>query len=237
MSGGYYDAYEAARLLGIAPATIRTWVKRGTLPAGRFMNNRLRWTKRQLLAARDQVRGDITPAATRSNLVEVQCGCGSTAAVVAGPDGYMTATCYGCSATMAIQTATEFVYRTAPDILEIGIGPSDDAQAILGSRAAMIEVDRNKGKPFVYFIRLGPYVKIGTSSNVRRRIGTLSLAPGNLLAVTPGGLIVEKATHRRFAGLQAFREWFRLEDELLAHVTDLQRALVQAMLDEADVVT
>jgi hypothetical protein len=45
---------------------------------------------------------------------------------------------------------------------------------------------------------------------------------------------MEKATHKRFAALRAFREWFYLQDELLDHVNELQRAQVQAMLDSPD---
>ena len=228
---GYYDAFEAARLLGTNVNTIRSWANRGTLPRGRFMSGRLCWTKPQLLAARDQVRGDITTSTSRTSVLEARCGCGSVADATPGHDGYVMVTCYSCGATMAIQTANEYLYRAAPVATEIAIAPPDDAQAILGSRAAMIEVDRNKGVPFVYFIRLGPYVKIGTSSDVRGRIGALSLAPGNLLAVVRGSYPVEKATHRRFAQLRAFREWFYLQDELLDHINDLQRAQVQAMLD------
>lgn len=232
---GYYDAFEAARLVGTNPSTIRSWVKRGTLPAGRFLGGRLQWTKRQLVTARDQVRGDaITPAPSQTSVVEARCGCGMVANAVPGLDGYIMVTCHGCSTTMAIQTATQFIYRSEVEPLEMSIAPSGDAQAILGSRAAMIEVDKHKGRPFVYFIRLGPYVKIGTSSDVRGRIGALSLAPGNLLAVIPGTYDVEKATHRRFANLRAFREWFYLQDALLAYVSDLQRSLIQTLIDASE---
>lgn len=235
MSSGYYDAFEAARLLGTSASTIRSWVSRGTLPKGRFMGGRLRWTKRQLVTARDQVRGDtITPSPSRTSVIEARCGCGMVAGAFPGLDGYVMVTCHGCGATMAIQTATQFIYRSEVEPLEMAIAPTGDAQAILGSRAAMIEVDKHKGMPFVYFIRLGPYVKIGTSSDVRGRIGALSLAPGNLLAVIPGTYDVEKATHKRFADMRAFREWFYLQDELLSYVSDLQRSLIQILLDASE---
>lgn len=232
---GYYDAFEAARLLGTNAATIRSWVHRGTLPVGRFVGGRLRWTKRQLIAARDQVRGDIiTPAAARTSVLEARCGCGMVASAVPGLDGYVMVACNGCGATMAVQTANEYVYRSQVEPQEIAIAPSGDSQAILGSRAAMITVDNCKGTAFVYFIRLGPYVKIGTSSDVRSRIGALSLAPGNLLAVVPGSFEVERATHRRFGRLRSFREWFYLQDELLEYVSDLQRSHIHAILDAPD---
>lgn len=232
---GYYDTFQAARLLSVDSATIRSWVHRGTLPRGRFMGNRLCWTKNQLLAARDRVRGDlISPSSSRASVIEAHCGCGKVAAAHPAPDGYVMVNCANCGASMAFQTETQFVYRSSPEAVEIAIAPSGDAQAILGSRAAMIEVERDKGRPFVYFIRLGPYVKIGTSSDVRGRIGALSLAPGNLLAVIPGSYQVERATHKRFASLRAFREWFYLQDELLAYISDLQRSLVQALIDADD---
>jgi T5orf172 domain len=230
---GYYDNFEAAKLLNVDAATVRSWVKRGVLQQGQYLGGRLRWTKRQLVAARDRVRGDvITPSTARASVIEAQCGCGTLARSTPSLDGYILIQCHGCGASMAIQTANEFIYRSHIEAVEIS--PSADPQAVLGSRAAMIEVDRSKGQPFVYFIRLGPYVKIGTSSDVRGRIGALSLAPGNLLAVIPGSFEVEKSAHKRFSALRAFREWFYLQDELLAYVKDLQRDLVERLIGEPD---
>lgn len=227
----YYDAYQAARLLGVSATTIRSWVTRGTLPRGRFAGGRLQWTKAQLLGARDQIRADgLTRAASQTSVVEARCGCGMVATAVPGFDGYVMVRCDGCGATMALQTSTEYLYRSQVEPAEVSIAPSTDAQAVLGSRAAIIEADRCKGEPLVYFIRLGIYVKIGTSSDVRARIGALSLAPGNLLAAIPGSYDVEKSTHRRFARLRAFREWFYLQDELLDFISERQRELIQTLI-------
>src|SRR5690606_15106974 len=112
------------------------------------------------------------------------------------------------------------ITRQHPNELEIA--PRDDPESVLASRVAAITAKQSKGSPLVYFIRLGPYVKIGTSVDVMARIGALSLSPGNLLAVIPGSYDVERQTHQRFARLRAFREWFYLRDELRDYVMDLQ---------------
>lgn len=226
MSSGYYDAHQGAKLLGVSAATIRSWVHRGQLPPGRYSAGVLRWTKHQLVAARDQVRnGTSALAAAQANVIDAKCGCGSQATVTPGAAGYLMVACANCGTTMAIERATEYVYRKDVNALEIA--PRDDAESVLASRVAVLRAKAAKGNPLVYFIRLGPYVKIGTSTDVMTRIGSLSLAPGNLLAVVPGSYDVERQTHQRFARLRAFREWFYLEDDLMGHVVDLQREAVE----------
>lgn len=232
MSSGYYDTFEAAKLLGVEPTTIRSWVKRGQLPRGRYVGRTLRWTKAQLLAARDGIAGRaVTAAPSTIRVIEVNCGCGAAGRAVEGGDGYLLVECPQCGSRFALQTETEYVYRR--DIQATEVAPSADPEAVMGSKAAMVEVAKHRGQPLVYFIRLGPYVKIGTSMDVRGRLGSLALAPGNLLAVVPGSYSTEKAMHKRFARLRSFREWFYLQDELLDYVTELQRGHIQALVDAA----
>jgi hypothetical protein len=220
---GYYDTIEAAKLLGVPAATIRSWIKRDQLPRGQMIGGRLRWTKRQLINARDAVRA--TPSTHTSVVTDAFCGCGSQASATPGQAGFVMLQCSNCGATMAIETAGQYVRRMEPDSLDIA--PTGTNEEILASRAAVFAARTSKGSPLVYFIRLGPYVKIGTSVDVLSRIGTLSLAAGNLLVVLPGGYDVEHQTHVRFARLRAFREWFYLQDELLSYVGELQRDLVE----------
>ena len=226
MSAGYYDAHEAAKLLGVSASTIRSWVHRGQLPPGRYAAGVLRWTKSQLVAARDNARGGASVlAAARANVVDARCGCGAQAHTQLGAAGYVMVSCAQCGTSMAIEMASEYVYRK--DVNELEIAPRGDAESVLASRIAVLRAKAAKGSPLVYFIRLGPYVKIGTSVDVLSRIGTLSLAPGNLLAVIPGSYDVEHAAHKRFARLRAFREWFYLQDAVLDYVLDLQRKAVE----------
>lgn len=80
--------------------------------------------------------------------------------------------------------------------------------------------------PFVYFIRWGEYMKIGTSINPARRLdqifrftsGTIG-PPGQigypeLVASIPGNARDERNLHRRFAAHRTTGEWFLLSDEL-----------------------
>lgn len=231
MSSGYYDTYEGAKLLGVDAATIRSWVHRGRLCKGQFIGGRLRWTKAQLVRARDHAGRKASLAAAQSMVTEARCGCGSMARAEPGADGFLMVSCPQCGATMAIEMASEYVYRSEANPLEIAIKP-DDMTAALASRVAVIRATQSKGQPLVYFIRLGPYVKIGTSVDVRSRIGALSLAPGNLLAVVDGHYDREHQLHGQFARLRAFREWFYLEAELIDFIAGLQRDAVEQFTSE-----
>lgn len=60
-------------------------------------------------------------------------------------------------------------------------------------------------------------IKIGTSSNVRRRMASLSFREKcsvSLLAFTDGSFVEEAALHARFAHLRERGEWFRPGPEL-----------------------
>lgn len=74
----------------------------------------------------------------------------------------------------------------------------------------------------VYYMRIGNRVKIGTSTNLRRRLASLN--PEELMAVERGGRTVEACRHRQFAGLRTNGEWFRLEGELAQHIKEIQEA-------------
>ena len=71
----------------------------------------------------------------------------------------------------------------------------------------------------VYYIRYADRIKIGTSSQPRRRLG--AIWHDELLAFERGGRAVEQERHRRFAHLREGGEWFRADDELLEHVRSI----------------
>ena len=72
----------------------------------------------------------------------------------------------------------------------------------------------------VYYMRVGNRVKIGYSTNLASRIA--SVMPEEVLAVEPGGRMLEGVRHRQFADLRVTREWFRHEGALVAHIEKLQ---------------
>lgn len=71
----------------------------------------------------------------------------------------------------------------------------------------------------VYYIRFAERVKIGTSSQPRNRLA--ALWHDELLAFERGGRALERRRHVRFAHLREGGEWFRADEELLAHARAL----------------
>jgi Meiotically up-regulated gene 113/Bacterial toxin YdaS len=73
----------------------------------------------------------------------------------------------------------------------------------------------------IYFARTlahSGFVKIGTATNVKRRIAGLSAAspfPVVVIRVINGGPEQERWLHRYFAKRRVRREWFRFTDEML----------------------
>ncbi|MFF0127336.1 GIY-YIG nuclease family protein [Streptomyces mirabilis] len=76
-------------------------------------------------------------------------------------------------------------------------------------------VPTGRHTPVVYFLRNGDRVKIGTSTNLRGRVSTLSLRPQNLVLVVEGDQATERAFHDRFMQQRVgFTEWFYLAGDL-----------------------
>jgi len=73
---------------------------------------------------------------------------------------------------------------------------------------------------YIYFIRQDDVVKIGITTDVKKRLGILrtqgsSSSPMLLLTSFPGDRDDEAGLHRRFDHLRSHDEWFRAEPELL----------------------
>lgn len=70
----------------------------------------------------------------------------------------------------------------------------------------------------IYFIKTGPHIKIGWTSNLDRRLR--SFPPSSeLMAVQPGTRADEAALHRKFAVHRTHgREWYPLANELIYHI-------------------
>lgn len=77
------------------------------------------------------------------------------------------------------------------------------------------------GESIVYYVEVGPLIKIGTTTDLERRIA--QYPPGSkLLATEPGGREVESKRHYQFQDCLADRrEWFHPNPELLSHVAAL----------------
>jgi hypothetical protein len=80
------------------------------------------------------------------------------------------------------------------------------------------------GVHYVYYARRGSLVKIGTSSDIYRRMA--EILPDEVMAVEPGSYALESKMHLQFRHLRALsrgqREWFRLEQELRDHITGVR---------------
>ncbi|MGW3330275.1 GIY-YIG nuclease family protein [Streptomyces rubiginosohelvolus] len=74
---------------------------------------------------------------------------------------------------------------------------------------------------WIYYIRRGPMVKIGTTVDLYRRMS--ALLPEEVLATEPGSHAKELELHRRFSALRVpgQREWFYAGPELQAHVEEV----------------
>jgi hypothetical protein len=81
----------------------------------------------------------------------------------------------------------------------------------------------------VYYIKVGKYVKIGTSRNLDQRIKHYP-PDAELLATEPGGRKIETMRHQQFAKyLSARHEWFEPGPKLMRHIEGLQRHAVTQM--------
>ncbi|MDX2528038.1 GIY-YIG nuclease family protein [Streptomyces europaeiscabiei] len=85
----------------------------------------------------------------------------------------------------------------------------------------------------VYFIRFQNTVKIGRTTNVKRRLEALATAaPGaELLATEPGWARRERLLHSKFAFYRTAGEWFALGPGLVDYINKLRKAAGQPPID------
>lgn len=85
------------------------------------------------------------------------------------------------------------------------------------------EVPAKQGTHWVYYIRFGNRIKIGTSSNVRSRLNSLPF--DEILALERGNVSVERERHRQFAAhlIAGQREWFEDHAEIRAHAAAIRQ--------------
>lgn len=113
----------------------------------------------------------------------------------------------------AVEEALADPLRVAAAVHQLTI--ADDYEAW---RQADKALRKPPAQPVVYYLRVGDLIKIGTSRNLASR---LAVYPPNatVLATEPGSTDLERWRHEQFNHLLAGRnEWFRADDELLAHI-------------------
>jgi len=74
--------------------------------------------------------------------------------------------------------------------------------------------------PLVYYLRFGDRIKIGTTTNLERRL--VVIPHDELLATEPGSFSVEHHRHRQFANLRLTGEWFTAAPQLLTFVESIR---------------
>lgn len=134
---------------------------------------------------------------------------------------------------------------------EIFIRACQDAQILACDTARPHEVDElinrvtairsrqdAKRRPsIIYFVRREGLIKIGTTTQLAKRVKAISrgscmpngmtIGPVEVLATMPGDRNIEEHLHRRFAEVRFQGEWFHETPELLALVARLQRRAAQ----------
>ena len=86
------------------------------------------------------------------------------------------------------------------------------------------QLPARKHAPLVYFIRNGNRLKIGTSTEVKRRIRTLALRAENVVLLLDGGKPLERDLHKQFADLRIGNtEWFAYDGALIDFIADQNR--------------
>ncbi|MFI1583294.1 GIY-YIG nuclease family protein [Embleya sp. NPDC020630] len=76
------------------------------------------------------------------------------------------------------------------------------------------------GEGLVYFVRTDRRIKIGFTTDLRRRLA--QSAPGEVLHTEPGSIADERRLHAAFQDLRLRGEWFRADPRLLDHIATLK---------------
>jgi hypothetical protein len=112
---------------------------------------------------------------------------------------------------------------THPVIQDQAIVAGEHAHARLGQKARptvpwVEQIDARA--ELVYYMRLGELVKIGTSRNLKARREALN--PQGIIALEFGGRELERERHSQFARSHVHGEWFNLDEQVGAHVTEVR---------------
>lgn len=76
----------------------------------------------------------------------------------------------------------------------------------------------------VYYIRMGDYIKIGYTQNLKERLNGLRVDAADVLATEPGSRAKERERHLQFADIRiGRRENFERTADLLTHIAKVRR--------------
>lgn len=76
---------------------------------------------------------------------------------------------------------------------------------------------------WVYYVRCGHLIKIGTTADLGRRFS--AIRPNEILALEPGDQNIETIRHREFAALRSSGEYFHPGPALQEHISRLRQEL------------
>ncbi|HXF03438.1 MAG TPA: GIY-YIG nuclease family protein [Arthrobacter sp.] len=99
--------------------------------------------------------------------------------------------------------------------------PSEERSAVVaGARPKPVGAHMGGSHgPVVYFADTGARIKIGTSTNLRKRIRSLSLQEKDVVLLLQGGLMLERALHDTFAKERIdSTEWFAKSERLMKFI-------------------
>jgi excisionase family DNA binding protein len=114
--------------------------------------------------------------------------------------------------------------RRAPDTRGEPEAPKKEPASSRAKPTVKRALELKRRAEFVYFFRSGPFVKIGTTRNIKSRLQNLQIShptPIALVGTIPGGVRVERELHRRFASLRVNGEWFREVEDLAVYIANL----------------
>ena len=96
-----------------------------------------------------------------------------------------------------------------------------DRRLLAEQRSAYNQAER-AALGVVYYVRMGEFIKIGTTRDLPARLYALYLTERDVLATEPGGQEMELGRHHEFAEERVRRELFEPSDRLLAHIEALR---------------
>lgn len=118
------------------------------------------------------------------------------------------------------------IYKAVVDAGMQGMDTADPKVANAVATKALAAHERTKNREatdVIYYIQVGDLIKVGTTSNIKRRLANY---PPNavVLATETGSFMRETERVEQFAEyLAGRREWFHPGPKLMAHIEELQR--------------
>ena len=115
---------------------------------------------------------------------------------------------------------TAALRHAGSDVRPAPLAPEERAAIVAGARAKPVGAYMGGVHgPVVYFADTGARIKIGTSTNLRKRIRSLSLQDKDVVLLLQGGLMLERALHDTFAKERIdSTEWFAKSERLMKFI-------------------